>query len=192
MPAFSKIEASAQVAAPGDVVPIPPSAFRPTWKERPKGDSQIGLRLVSDGDIELGRARAGRRAFELHPKARSDSADLTVWWEAHNDELMRWIIARGTCDPKNVAKAWSGWAAAPEMMVRDVLTPDGVKLIFDAWERMRIASDPSIRPVLDAEMPDMAEAILGAPAKLAKMEPGHATRIRVLLRYCLRELASTP
>lgn len=189
MPAFSKIQAEKIVApAPSHTVKVPLAAFQPRWRERPKGEVEMGLRLIADPDLEVGRARAGKRATELHPRAVDGDPHLSLWWDAYNDELMRWIIALGTCSATDATKAWPNWKAAPEMMVREALTSDGVGHIYDAWERMRIEADPSLRPVRDEELAAIGSLIAASGEQLSKMDRGRATSVRRLLRHCIEEL----
>lgn len=101
--------------------------------------------------------------------------------------MMKWIIARGTCDPNNIAAAWEGWSAAPEDMAHEVLTDHGMQLIFDAWERMRIVADVGLVPASDEDLSLLPEMLLRLP-RLAEKSRAQALRVRRLLRYALEEL----
>lgn len=179
-----------QVAAarvkPADTVIVPVTAFAPTWERRPKSDVCIGLRLVPHSDLEDGRGRAAKKATERHQDANQGDVKFQVWADAYHDELIRWIVARGTCDPNDVSKPWPGWSAAPESIVRDALTAEGAGMIFDRWEQMRIASDPSVPPITTEEIGALLDELVGGALEV--LPSASATRVRRLLRFCLDEL----
>lgn len=169
---------------PGDVV-VTPRVFDDTWDGRPKSAVCLGLRFVSDDDLQAGRQQAAKVANRLHPRATSDSPEALLWADAYHDALLRWIVARGTCDPNDVSRPWDGWRAAPEDIAAIALTSEGAQYIFDAWERMRIATDPTIPAATDEEL---AVLPARAAAKLSSLERAAAVRIRRLVRFCLDEL----
>lgn len=171
---------------PGNVT-VPPSAFDATWERRPKSDVCIGLRFISDDDVQSARSQAAKTAFQLHPRATSGGLEEQPWSDAYEDALMRWIVARGTCDPNDVTVSWDGWREAPEDMVGIALTVDGVRLIFDAWERMRVANDVTIPEATDEEIAQLATV---AHERLGQIGKAEASRVRRLVRFCLNELES--
>lgn len=180
MSAFSVVE---KRKPPSNVV-VPLRAFDETWESRPKGDVCIGLRLVAEDDIQTARSQAGKIAKKLHPRAAVGSLDQELWFDAYRDALVRWIVARGTCDPNDVTRAWEGWSTAPEDIVAIALTTDGVRLIFNAWERMRIASDPTTPEATDEEIVKLAMA----QDRLSTLPRAEAACLRRLLRHCLDQL----
>lgn len=169
---------------PGNVV-VPPAAFDAAWERRPKTDVCIGLRFITDDDVQTARGQAAKLAFRLHPHAMPGGLEEQPWADAFEDALIRHLIARGTCDPNDVTASWHGWREAPEDMVGIALTVEGARLIFDAWERMRIATDITMPEATDAEIATLAER---ATARLKAIEPARAMRVRRLLRFCLDEL----
>lgn len=183
MPSFSEVES---LRPPSSVV-VPVNAFATTWSGRPDDEVCIGLRFVADVELEDARLEAFRRAKELVPNHQKSEEATEVFIASFHDTLIRWIIARGTCDPNDALKSWSGWAAAPEDIVRTALTDHGAQLLFDAWERMRIESNIGMRAATDddiALLPDLLK-------RLPKMTETHrleALRIRRLLRFVLEEL----
>lgn len=171
---------------PGNVI-VPASAFDATWDRRPTSDVCLGLRFISDDDAQTARSQAAKTAFRLHPRAASGGLEEQPWADAYEDALMRWIVARGTCDANDAAKAWDGWLGTPEDTVSVALTIGGVRLIFDAWERMRIAHDVTIPEATDEEIAQFAAI---APERLGQIGKAEASRVRRLVRFCLNELES--
>ncbi len=185
MPVFSQIEHQ----TPPDVVVVSPFAFASTWAERPAEDVTIGLRLIPDPDLEDARIEAYRRADRLFPNHEKTAAASQLFVATFQDTLVRWVIARGTCDPNNVHKPWEGWEVATEdIVVEQALTDHGAQLIFDAWERMRIACNIGLPPATDddlALLPGMLTRLLPA---LTASSATQALRVRRLLRFVLEEL----
>ncbi len=188
MGAFSNVERS---RPPGNVN-VPPEAFSSTWHERPESAVCIGLRYLPDVDLEDARVEAYRRASTLFPDHAKTEETTQLFVASFQDALLRWVVARGTCDPNDVDKPWESWAAAPEDMVKEVLTDHGAQLIFDAWEQMRIAADIGLRPATDADLallPDLLQRLPSVRATSRTQE----LRLRRLLRYVLEELeTATP
>lgn len=174
---------------PPATVVVPPKAFADTWRQRPGEDVCIGLRTIPDGDLEDARVEAYRRAKDLFPDHEKSPASLELFVASFQDALVRWVIARGTCDPNDVLKAWNGWVSAPEDMARDYLTDHGAQLIFDAWEKMRIEANIGLVPASDEDLADLPILLARLPL-MAADSASRAMRIRRLLRFVLEELAS--
>lgn len=188
MAAFSEIEAT----APPETIVVPVFAFADTWNEKPKTEVCMGLRLIAEKDLQIARSQAAELASTLHKPSEAKALEhiFQLWSDAYHDALIRWIVARGTCDPNDVGKDWEGWAAAPEDLTREALTADGAGMIFDRWERMRIATNPGILPLRDAELPDLIAALstFATSGKLTALSGGRGTRLRRLLRFVFEEV----
>lgn len=174
---------------PPGFVNIPPSAFKSDWEDKPRDIMCAGLRLISHQDLQVARAQARERALRAVPDAdASRPFDLDTFIDAHNDALLAHIVSQALCDPNDVSAPWEPFKAAPEDMVREYVTSDGLKLIYDHWERMRISLDPTRREATDEE-------IAGLPALLdAKRESTSAlklARMRRLIAFILDDLNPT-
>src|SRR5262249_18315068 len=88
---------------PGHVV-VPPAAWSNTWPDRAEEEGCLGLRFVPDAELEDARVEAFRRAERLFPKHRESAEERALFVVSFQDALMRWVIARGTCDPNDVHK----------------------------------------------------------------------------------------
>lgn len=185
MSSFSAVEKR----RPTSEITLPPEAFGELWEDRPKEPVRIGLRFVVDADLEDARIEAFRRAEKLFPKYRDSEEKTILFVASFQDALMRWVIARGTCDPNDVTKAWKGWAAAPEDMsaTKEILTDQGAQAIFDAWERMRIAANIGIVEASEGDMALLPTLLKRLP-KLEETNRPRAVRLRRLMRFILEEL----
>lgn len=180
---FSDIEAG----MPPDHVVVPPEAWSSTWEERPLEDVALGLRFIPDQDLEDARIEAYRRAKALFPDFENDAETRSLFAASFTDGLVRFVIARGTCDPNDVHKPWQGWKAAPEDMAMEVLSDIGGQLIFDRWERMRIAADISLPTATDDDLEALPELLRNLDS-LDVLSRARYLRCLRLLRFVLEEL----
>lgn len=181
---FTEVETEA--VKPPAFALVPASAFDSRWEERPTSTVAIGLRLIPIDDVKTARATAAKAANDAHPNVDPDDpVNWPLWVECYNDALMLWVVARGICDPADATSSWKPFEPAPEDMARDYLTPGGVRYLYDEWERMRIATDPTSPEITDDE-------IEGLPDLLAEKLPLagriRAARVKRLLAFVVREL----
>lgn len=172
-------KAEAPRTPPGFVV-VPKSAWATSWAKAPKDDVAIGLRLLSESDVQIARAWAAKKASAMFlvDGRLTDSDDFNA---AYNDALMRYAVARSACDPNDASAPY--WQAA-EDVVGVALTSGGVRLIYDAIERMHVAMSPTTPIANDQDVAELVELLsLGALGKLANQK-----QTRKLLFDCLETL----
>jgi hypothetical protein len=186
VPSFGELQSK----TPSLVVDVPVACFAETWPDRPTKPVRIGLRTIADQDIQAARAQAARSANLQQPRTDAPlDVGLTLWVDAYEDCLMRWIVARGTCAPDDTGQSPELWSAAPEDMVREGLTSEGVGFLYDAWERMRVATDPLAPLVDDTELgPELGTLLRAKLAEVASVDRPRATRARKLLAFVLSDL----
>lgn len=162
---------------PSTVIPLPPSAFKDDWQDKPTAVAIVGLRHVPSGTEETARAEAAKYAYMMHP------TDADLWSIAYDDALMRWIVAKCTCAPDNAALPF--WPMA-EDTVRECLTSDGVRLIWGAYERMLIETSPLDPELTDEEVGELVTLLENGT--LGIMASSQGKRARRLLKFCLDSL----
>lgn len=186
MTTFSDIE---RLQPPSTIV-VSPNAWSSTWAKRPKEDVCLGLRFVSDRELEDAHIEAYKRAERLFPAHKESEAAKELFAASFTGTLMRWVVARGTCDPNDVTQLWELWAdAAEDIAVEMALTDHGVQFIYDAWERMRIAADIAMPVASDDDISLLSELAKRLPT-LAGQSRAREQRCRRLLRFVLEELES--
>lgn len=173
MSAFGKLPD----AAPPAFVDVPPQCFREDWGPRPSDTVRVGLRHVAAGTEETARGEAAKYAVEMH----KDAPDLQV--DAYQDALMRWIVAKATCQPSDVSRPF--WKMA-EDTVREALTSAGVRLIWDRYEKMLVETSPLDPELADEDVGELI--VLLETGALKNMATSQATRARRLLRFVLNDL----
>lgn len=183
MSTFSEVENG----RPPSKVIVPPEAWSNTWPDRPEEDVCIGLRFVAEVELEDARIEAYRRARELFPEFDKNESVEALFVASFQDELIRFVIGRGTCDPNNVHKPWSAWSAAPEDMARATLTDIGAQLIFDHWEKMRVENDIGTAAASDDDLALLPVMLERLPLMRASSRT-RELRLRRLLRFVLEEL----
>lgn len=166
--------------APSTLV-LPPSAFMPSWPDAPRDDVCVGITLLCEDDITGAKQAAATEAWRLYPRAEDGSHRI----EAMNDLMLRWLVARGTCDPNDVSQPFQLWAVASEDTIKLALTAEGCKAVWDAMERAAI----SLSPVTPEASPDEVLAVyVYAQSALDRMPEWQAKRVRRLLHFCLTEM----
>lgn len=182
MTVFSAVEAH---PPPGFVL-VPPNAFRSDFPNRPTEPVAVGLRLVSQTDLQTARAQARETASQAIPDVKLDDPnDIQAWTDAYNDRLMSYIVSQATCDANDVLEPWSFVRMAPEDLVPLYLTADGIKLIFDKWEQVKISLDPTQREATDDEVDNLLDTLREREDGLSFVR---RARIRRLLAYVHDEL----
>ena len=166
---------------PPQTIELLPSAFADTWDNKPRDSVRVGLRLIAVLDLAEARGEAAREAVAAHPDRNDPSAI-----DAYNDALLAWIVSRCTCDPLDVRKEWDVWDGMPQENAKELLSPEGARAIFDAYERLRIEQDPSQQEATDDEIVRLPDAYADAAAHLVG---SRLARVRRLLRFVLDELA---
>jgi hypothetical protein len=71
-------------------------------------------------------------------------------------------------------------------MVREFMTSDGLRLIYDAWERTRISVDPTQREATDEEIDTLPALMREKGPTLTRTT---SSRARRLLAFILDEIA---
>lgn len=179
MAAFSK--SLAESAKPARVVVLPLSAWASDWHDRPSGEIAVGLRLLSEADTQVAIASAAREAREACPEAEADSPELV---DAYNAALMRWAVARATCDPNDAAKPWLD---AAEDTIGHALTSAGLRRLWDELERATLEESVTTREASDLELVELA-ALLVSPDELSALPRADARRLRRLAAHLLDTL----
>lgn len=179
MAAFSK--SLAESAKPARVAVLPLSAWASDWHDRPSGEVAVGLRLLSEADTQVCVASAAREAREAHPEASADDSELV---EAYNAALIRWAVARATCDPNDAAKPWLD---AAEDTIAHALTSSGLRRLWDELECATVEESVTTREVTDLELVELA-ALLVSPDELSALPRADARRLRRLAAHMLDTL----
>lgn len=175
------------VRAAERTVPLDPSAFADDCMRRPAVALPVGLRRLSEADLNTARACAAKLAWELHP----EPLDVDAREECYTATLMRWAVARGTCRPDDVS---FGFFKRDEDDVRADLSPQGVKFLYEQVERFHIEMSP-LNPLLGRPgIVQLAGLLLSLPGTtdeelFATMPAPKAARLRRLLGFVLDELS---
>lgn len=177
---FSSLQKKAKVTPRlPRVIMLPPSAWADHRTDKPREPVAIGIRLISEEDVQIARATAARIAVELVTVGGEDDRVA-----AYNDALCRVAAASGTCAPHDSEQAHFPLG---ELEIRERLTPEGVRRLYQEVEALHIASNPSL-PEIDDEGLAHLFALLDRNA-IDALPREEALRVRRLLELCRSELA---
>lgn len=150
-----------------------PSAWASDWSGRPQQAVDIGLRFVSDADIQIARADAAKQAWLRHPL----DEDVDNRTDAFNDALLRWVVARGTCKPSDSTIPWFRNDVDSAIVE---LSVGGAKFLFDAIETLALEHNPIAREATDEELDGLVVRVADGNA-FAKLPIQRARQARRLL-----------
>jgi hypothetical protein len=162
---------------PARVVVLPPSAFADSWSSKPKAEVAIGIRFVSEHDLQIAKAEASRSVERLYVDKDGATIDHEKLVESWNDALIRWIVAVGTCDANDVSKPYFAFA---QDTVAIALTPQGVRRLWDEIEQLAIEFGPASTEAGDEAVAALAARLAGGDA-LSGLDPARSGRVRRLL-----------
>jgi hypothetical protein len=144
-------KAAAERWVPPRIIMVQPTAFASEWADAPSEPVTMGLRHVSDDDLQKARAEAAKYATKMH--GEDDQESLV---DCFNDALLRQRIARTTCNAQDVRRPWFEFA---EDTVRIALTTEGVKSIVHEIEVFETETSPLFPQATDEDVLDL-EAII--------------------------------
>lgn len=177
---FRDLQQRAEGEKPGRVVTVPPTVWATTWEKKPAGNVAIGLRLLSEADLVTATAESVKEATQLFPDGGDD------FIESRNGFLLRWMIARGICDPNDADKP-SEILPLAEDMVRDALTAAGARWLYEELERYSAEVSPIHRPIDDDQLRVLSQ-LLSVDDPFADFDPIAELMCRRLLGHVLQEL----
>lgn len=165
---------------------LPPSSWAADWPEKYEVDLALGLRRVSDADLQTAKAEAVKFAVEMYPAQAGADPFYDVRIEAYNDALMRWMIVRGTSDPQD-SRLNAAVFSNDEENVRLALTKNAIRYAWDEFERFHLANSPIVPEATDEELAALA-ALLATRPFWERLSGGQKARFRKLARFLLTEL----
>lgn len=155
-------------------VTLPPSAFADSWRRKPQEPIKVGLRLVSEQALEQAERMAAQAAWDIH--ARVEDHDLRVG--VFNDHVVTNTLAQACVLAEDVTKHF--FAPGPEDLIRQALTPGGIRRLWAEYERAVIEDCPTGEEPDAEELRALAELVASG---LADLDP---TKRRPALRLLKR------
>lgn len=181
MSAFTALTRKAR--APAMIVVLPPSAFADDWEGRPDEDVAVGLRLLSENDIQAARRIATDAAVKQYAED-GRIVDHDAYIDAANDGLVREAIARAMCDPNDVTQPHPLLPYAQDLVMY-AFTSAGARFVWDELHRLTVAHSPLVRPAEDGDVEALAALL--ARGALERLPPSKAIAARKLLASVLED-----
>lgn len=183
---MSTLSAATQQAPrkPPRIVVLPPSAFAEDWPQRPASSVALGLRLVSERDLQvaMGEARKAARAHLIDEQLTE--ADRVVAWDAYNDAEVRYAMARATTDPNDVSRPYFLFA---EDTIKLALTSEGIRRLWDEYVILSRSSGIDLPQAEDEELERLGR-VLQRPGCLDSLEANVQKEVRKLCAHLLRQI----
>lgn len=179
MGAFSNYQAQ-KASKPATVVLLKPENFCSTWPEAPRSDVAVGVRLLSELEVQQVKAEAAKQARAYYPDVEYDDELMD---KAFQDELMKLAVARATTSPNDAALPYF---PAPDDMIGEAWLPSTIRRLWDELERCTIERSPIARPAGDEDLKKLA--LLIEKGHVTKLADAQQLRLRKLMRFALEEL----
>jgi len=167
--------AAQEKGKPDRIVVLGPELFAHDWKGRPRAEVAVGLRVISEKDVQVGRAEASKymvKMFGLDDGSLRDREQAFACW---NDRWLAYAIGCAACDPNDSKKPY--FQLAEEDAIR-MLSSEGLHRLWD--EYMLIARGTGDRrQISDGELLPLAKSLVNVGA----LEEGKAREVRKHLAW---------
>lgn len=163
------------------VVIVPTSAWCAEYRKRPTAPVAVGIRLLSDDDIQMIRREAAGATVRMYTGDDGQPVDEAAMTEAYNDALIRWVVGRSVCDPNNTD---TSFFESEEETAGQALTSDGLRFLFDHYDALRTECSPHMAAIADADVAEIVRRL----GDLSKLKTSRALRARKLLQSVLEDL----
>lgn len=181
MAAFSQIAAT-RSRKPAAIVVLGPKHFSPAWQDLPEADVAVGIRLLSEDDVQQVKAAAAKNARAYYPEVEDDDELLN---DCFKDELIKLCVARAACNANDAADPYF---VAPDEMVGEAFLPSTIRRLWDELERCTIATSPVLPPA-DADAVEALRRLLKANVQ-DKLTDAARLRALKLVRFLADELGA--
>jgi hypothetical protein len=116
---------------PDRIVVLPPELFASDWKRRPSTEVAVGLRVISELDVQIGKAEASKYMVKMYAQdGTGPIVDVEKAWECWNDAWLTYAIGRAACDPNDADKAYFPWA---QDETSKALSSAGLRRLWDEY-----------------------------------------------------------
>jgi len=133
----SMMRTAAKALKPRRVVQIPPTAWAEGHPEAPVTAVDVGLKLLSEQDVQEAKVTAARVIAELYGQVDDEESIVS----GYNDALMRACVGRATCKPDSAA---TPFFELGEDEIRVKLTPEGIRGLYQEIEANHLALSPTL------------------------------------------------
>lgn len=170
MPTFRTLRTRAAERPPAGTMLLSPDAYASDFARRPLDAVSVGIRLLSEADVQAARAAAVKTALDYF----DDDAHADDRFDAYNDALMREVVARAACDPNDARQPFF---PGDEEEVREALTSDGVRAIWDEVDRLTIERSPLTPGATEDDVRDLPETWARCLGMLPAAKQRHLRRL---------------
>ena len=178
MSAFADLVQS-QATVPPRVIPLPASVWNTEYKDRPREETEAGLRRHAVRDTDTARAEASRHAWNMHPEPLDGDART----EAFNDALMRWLLARILCQPDN---ALEPLLDQQDDAIHEAFNDGGIRYLWSKVEEWAVEESPLVRMATVSDVDHLV--VLLADGALERLPRARAVAVRRYLGAAIVEL----
>jgi hypothetical protein len=172
--------AAQETKKPDRIVVIPPSLFAATYRNRPTAEVAIGLRVISERDVQIGRAAASKHMVTLYGTDTGKIRDPEQAYGCWNDTWLAYAIGKAACDPNDADKPYFTFA---EEEVARALSSEGLRRLWDEYCLINRGTGERAQ-IADEELLPLAKSLVN----VGFLEPVQQAEIRKHLAWVLEIL----
>jgi hypothetical protein len=156
-----------------------------SYAERPLVAMRVGLRMLSDEELESCRRDADKATEEAYKADQSSNLD-----RIHRRKLMRSAVSRALCDVDNASSPHEHFPC-PDEQLDIALREETIVTLFDVVERTQIENSPVFVPASDDDIAELIGVLAdGALTDMEAADVQRSDRIRRLMAFVLTELSN--
>lgn len=168
---------------PAVVIMVEPRDYADECPKRPQSAIAVGFRRLSETSMEGVRVEAAKRVARQWPDGGSEDQLI----ESFNDAAMCIALGRAICDPNDVLRGHDAFEM-PEDQLADELSSQGLRRIWQLYERACIETSQLQRELTDEQILTLADDLLDELPALSRLGPARERRVRRLLGFVADEL----
>jgi hypothetical protein len=120
-----------EVVKPDRICVVPPEVWAYNWKPRPTAEVAIGLRVISEREVQVGKSAASQYMLKMYgTDGHLPISDIEKASEAWNDAFLAYVVGRSACDPNDADKQYFTEA---QDGASKAFTSQGLKRIWDEY-----------------------------------------------------------
>lgn len=148
---LSKILGPTAARKPHKIVTLTPDDFADRYEGRPRSNVAIGLLMLGERDVDVARAQAAKHIADPTMFTTKDGGvtDEQARDEAYNDALVRWAVAKATCNPNDVSQPYFDMA---EDTIAIALRPEAIRFLWDELILLSKGKGSVAPPATDEEI----------------------------------------
>lgn len=168
---------------PQKIVVLAPSSFAFDYPQRPSDEVALGLRTISERDVQIAKAEASKAMIRTYGEPDGSLRDPEKAFEYWNDAFTTYALARATCDANDIEKPYFPRA---EDTIGKALTSEALQKLWAEYSLMSRTTGDRAK-IGDDEAEQLGKAL--ERGALRGLEAGVQGEVRKCLAWVHEQMA---